>query len=189
MMLPIKASTRGVSIERAERWVGAASLSNILNADGTLNQNPGVAGSFDVSDYRMELTATGAPRFVPLAGPGCGTSDWDSQFGLSNGTNGTVSALAVLGNAIYVGGSFTAAGNAVANYVAKFDTSTNTWSALSQGNGNGVNNAVNALAVSGNSVFVGGVFTAATAGGTAATPAITANLVAEVDAPTNTWSA
>src|SRR5260370_13272112 len=178
MMLPIKASTRGVSIERPKAWVGTASLSNILNADGTLNRNPGVAGSFDASGYRMELTARGAPRFVPAAGPACGTPDWDPQFGLPNGTNGTVSALAVLGNAIYVGGSFTAAGNAVANYVAKFDTSTHTWSALSQGNGNGVNKDVNALAVSGNNLFVGGCFTTANVGGTGATPALTPNLSA-----------
>src|SRR5260370_41772392 len=130
MMLPIKASTRGVSIERPKAWVGTASLSNILNADGTLNQNPGVAGSFDVSGYRMELTARGAPRFVPLAGPDCGTPDGDPQFGLSHGANGTVSALAVLGNGIYVGGSFTAADNAVAHDAAKFDTSTNTWNTL-----------------------------------------------------------
>lgn len=50
--------------------------------------------------------------------------------------------------------------------VAKFDTTTNTWSTLSQGNGNGVSDfssggvsttgAVSVLVLSGNSLFVGG---------------------------------
>ena len=157
----------------------------MLQADGSLRA--GVAGSFDASGYRMELTATGAPRFVP-AQAGCGTADWDAQFGL-NGTNGEVDALAVMGNAIYVGGDFTFAGNVAANNVAKFDTTTNTWSALSQGNGNGVNFFVFALAVSGNSLFVGGNFGMANQGGTGATPAIPASGVAKFDTMANTWSA
>ena len=154
-------------------------LASVLQADGSLRA--GVAGSFDASGYRMELTATGAPRFVP-AQAACGTADWDAQFGPPNGTNGEVDALAVMGNAIYVGGNFTFAGNVAANRVAKFDTTTNTWSALSEGGGNGVNNgSVKALAVSGNSLFVGGDFTLAGAVG--------ANQVAKFDTTTNTWSA
>ena len=106
-----------------------------------------------------------------------------------NGVSNTVHALAVSGNAIYVGGDFSFAGNVAANRVAKFDTTTNTWSALTQGDGNGVNSSVLALAVSGNSLFVGGFFTTANLGGTGATPAITANRVAKFDTTTNTWSA
>ena len=161
-------------------------LASVLQADGSLRA--GVAGSFDVSGYRMELTATGAPRFVP-AQAGCGTADWDAQFALANGTNDAVRALAVMGNAIYVGGDFIAAGNVAANRVAKFDTMTNTWSALSQGDGNGVSDTVSALAVSGNNLFVGGLFTTANLGGTGATPEITANRVAKFDTMANTWSA
>src|SRR5207302_965291 len=115
--------------------------------------------------------------------------DWDAQFGLPNGTDNPVVALAVMGNAIYVGGVFTAAVNVAANRVAKFDTTTNTWSALKQGNGNGVNSPVLALAVSGNSLFVGGSFTTANLGGTGATPEIPANYVAKFDTTANTWSA
>src|SRR5260370_41470425 len=84
----------------------SSTVESVLNPDGSLGA--GVAGSFDVSGYRMELTATGAPRFVP-AQAGCGTADWDAQFGLANGTNDAVRALAVMGNAIYVGGDFTPA--------------------------------------------------------------------------------
>ena len=177
-----------MSASRDATALGASQqcLASVLQADGSLRA--GVAGSFDVSGYRMELTAAGAPRFVP-GGAGCETADWDGQFALANGTNHEVDALAVMGNAIYVGGEFTAAGNVAANRVAKFDTTTNTWSALSQGNGNGVNSDVDALAVSGNSVFVVGGFTTANLGGTGATPAITANRVAKFDTATNTWSA
>jgi hypothetical protein len=44
-----------------------------------------------------------------------------------------VSALAVVGNEVYVGGYFTSAGGVSANCVARFNTQTNTWSALGTG--------------------------------------------------------
>ncbi len=115
---------------------GQNGLASALNPDGTLR--PGMNGSFDVDGYRMELGPNGEPRFVSLAAPGCGNGDWDSQFKLATGTNGIVDAMAVIGNSIYVGGFFNSVGNIAANRVAKFDTTTNTWSALSQGKGNGV---------------------------------------------------
>jgi hypothetical protein len=165
---------------------GTNSVAAVLNEDGSIQ--PGANGSFDVSGFSMAYGPNGAPRFV-RAQAACGPADWDAQFGL-NGTNGGVNVLAVMGNAIYVGGFFTAAGNVAANGVAKFDTTTNTWSALSQGNGNGVDGFVNALAVSGNSLFVGVAFgSVANLGGTGATPAIPANRIAKFDTTTNTWSA
>jgi N-acetylneuraminic acid mutarotase len=171
------------SPEATATKVGREGLASVLQPDGTLRA--GVAGSFDASGYRMKYGPNGVPRFVAQAV--CGTPDWDGQFGL-NGTNDLVNALAVSGNTIFVGGTFTAVGNVAANHVAKFDTTTNTWSALSQhtvvGDVNGVNDEVYALAVSGNSVFVGGAFT------TAGTNVIVfANGVARFDLSTNTWSA
>ena len=117
----------------------------------------------------------------------CGTPDWDGQFGF-NGTNDLVFAMAVSGNSIFIGGAFTAVGNVAANHVAKFDTTTNTWSSISQptvsGEVNGVNKNVFALAVIGNSLFVGGDFT------TAGTNVIVfANGLAKFDLSTNVWSA
>jgi len=67
-----------------------------------------------------------------------------------------------------------------ANYVARFNPQTNTWSALGTGSSNGVNNWVWALAVVGNEVVVGGNFTLA--GG------VSANRVARFNTQTNTWS-
>jgi hypothetical protein len=76
------------------------------------------------------------------------------------GLYGGVSALAVSGRDLYVGGSFATAGGNAAKNIAKWDGST--WSALGGGLG-GLNDKVSALAVSGNDLYVGGHF--ATAGG------------------------
>src|SRR5262249_19881766 len=83
-----------VSASRAVSAPGGRSdgLAGVLNPDGMLQA--GARGSYETSGYRMELTATGAPRFVPLSPLACGTPDWDAQFSL-NGANGVVNALAV----------------------------------------------------------------------------------------------
>jgi hypothetical protein len=67
-----------------------------------------------------------------------------------------------------------------ANSVARFNTQTNTWSSLGTGSSNGVFGGVEALAVSGNEVYVGGYFTSA--GG------VSARNVARFNTQTNTWS-
>jgi hypothetical protein len=109
------------------------------------------------------------------------TNTWSSLgTGSSNGVNNYVLALAVVGNEVYVGGWFTSAGGVSANYVARFNTQTNTWSTLGTGSSNGVNYYVTALAVVGNEVVVGGYFTSA--GG------VSARRVARFNTQTNTWS-
>jgi hypothetical protein len=84
-----------------------------------------------------------------------------------------VTALAVSGPDLYVGGSFTNAGGIAATNIAKWNGST--WSAL----GAGMNDSVSALAVSGSDLYAGGAFT--NAGG------IAANHLAKWDG--NAWSA
>ena len=82
-------------------------------------------------------------------------ADW-INFGGISGFNALVNAAVVddSGN-LYVAGNFTTAGSVSANRVAKWDGSA--WSAL----GSGMNNAVNALAVSGWNLYAGGGFTMA----------------------------
>ena len=93
-----------------------------------------------------------------------GTKAWSPLgTGVTNGTNGEVWALAVIGSDLYVGGNFTTAGGNTVNHIAKWNGSS--WSALiSSGNGaNGINGIVTALAVIGTDLYAGGWFT--TAGG------------------------
>jgi hypothetical protein len=105
------------------------------------------------------VSANGVARFNTQ------TNTWSSLgTGSSNGVSGGASpyvyALAVVGNEVFVGGNFTSAGGVSANRVARFNTQTNTWSTLGTGSQNGVSgdifSAVNALAVVGNEVVVGG---------------------------------
>jgi hypothetical protein len=105
---------------------------------------------------------------------------WDgsSWSALGSGINNTVYALAVSGGDVYAGGRFTAASGGTGNYIAKWNGTG--WSAL----GSGIFNnwsapVVNALAVSGSDVYVGGTFT--TAGG------VTVNCIAKWDG--SAWSA
>jgi len=120
------------------------------------------------------------------------TNTWSALgTGGGNGVNNQVYAIAISGNDVYVGGAFTTAnsGTAVAaNYIARFNTITNRWSALGSGGGNGVNNIVRAIAISGNDVFAGGLFTQANVGGAAAT-AKAANCIARFNTRTNMWAA
>jgi hypothetical protein len=109
------------------------------------------------------------------------TQTWASLGpGVANGLNGPVLALSVSGNTVYVGGEFTRAAGMPVNFVARFDTSTQTWSSLGSGAANGVNDFVNALVISGNTVYVGGRFTQA--------GSVPASFVARFDITTQSWS-
>ncbi|MDQ3013016.1 MAG: cadherin repeat domain-containing protein, partial [Acidobacteriota bacterium] len=159
---------------------GQNGLAAALNPDGSLRA--GAGGSFDASGFRMEYSATGAPRFVAAAA----CNGWDTQFAPPNGVDESgVYAMAVSGSDIYIGGGFSFAGNVAAKNVAKFNTLTNTWSALGTGGGNGVDNLVRVLALSGSDLYVGGHIGRANFGGTS----VSANYVAKVNTMTSVWSA
>src|SRR5436305_13261033 len=103
--------------------------------------------------------------------------NWDGRFTSSNGLNDYVSAIAVSGADVYIGGNFTTAGAVSANHIAKWNSTTNTWSAL----GSGADNTINAITVSGSDLYVGGSFIVA--GG------VGVNHIAKWSIATNTWSA
>ncbi|MEM7053399.1 MAG: hypothetical protein AAF446_02510, partial [Pseudomonadota bacterium] len=89
-----------------------------------------------------------------------GWSTLGSGVNTLNGLNNIVSDLAVVGTELYVGGRFTQAGGVAANRIAVYDTNQTGdagWSTL----GSGVDNSVDALAVIGTNLYVGGVFTQA----------------------------
>lgn len=88
---------------------------------------------------------------------------WDSRFGppgvagggSSNGRDFTdVSAIAIDGDEVYIGGRFTTAGGIAANNIVRWNRLTDTWTAL----GNGTDNNVEAILIDGDHVYVGGQF-------------------------------
>jgi hypothetical protein len=79
---------------------------------------------------------------------------------ISGGFSTIVTAIAISGTDVYVGGDFTNAGGVTgANYIARWDGAQ--WHAV--GGANAISAPVNAIAISGTDVYVGGNFT--TAGG------------------------
>ncbi len=178
-------------------------LNGGVSAMAVLGNDLYVAGGFTIANYggsgaTPQIAANNIAKFNTT------TNTWSAiSSGNGNGLNGGVSALAVLGNDLYVGGDFTRANyggsggapEVAANHIAKFNPTTSTWSALSSGNGNGVNNVntwdrpVHALAVMGNDLYVGGYFETANVGGSGGTPTVAANNIAKFDTLTNTWSA
>jgi hypothetical protein len=184
-------SAGGVSANRVARF---NTLTNTWSSLGTGSSNgvsgPGSPHVFALAVVGNEVVVGG--RFTSAGGVSANnvarfntqTNTWSTLgTGSSNGVSYDVSALAVVGNEVFVGGFFTSAGGVSANNVARFNTLTNTWSSLGTGSSNGVSGgggSVSALAVVGNEVFVGGSFTSA--GG------VSANNVARFNTLTNTWS-
>jgi hypothetical protein len=107
---------------------------------------------------------------------------WHTPGG--NTPNGAVHAILVDYPNVYYGGNFTYAGGIQTSGVARYNVTTNTWSALGTGLSGCANflcngPSVSALALHANSLYVGGDFT--NAGGT------TVHGLARIDLGSNTW--
>jgi transposase-like protein len=82
--------------------------------------------------------------------------------GATKGVGGSVSAIAVDGTNIYIGGTFTTCYNTsdlACNYVVRYSTLDDTFYSLGEGATKGLNAAVAAIAVTGTDVYIGGQFT------------------------------
>jgi len=119
------------------------------------------------SDHRLAVLVDDAGAVYPVRiDPTFSDANWASMGGLP-GANGSVLTAIVDGSGnLYIGGDFTLVGEVAANLVAKWDGTA--WSAM--GSGLPIYRSgpwVNALAVSGTNLYVGGYFR--TAGGSPAT--------------------
>jgi hypothetical protein len=176
--------------------VAQRSVASLLRSDGSLRTS-GVSGSFSTAGYKMTLGPRGAPRFVPAGrshapaartsrAAAAGDTNWDDRFGLAGVQDGQVNAIAVSGGDVYAGGTFTFAGDAPHTYIAEWDG--RTWRNLSGGVGGSPsdeNPEVDALLLSGTTLYVGGIFSTAHNGSTA----VAVHNVAAWNTVTGTWSA
>ena len=83
----------------------APSIEGVLDAQGHLL--PGTQGSFSGHGFTLTYDAQGGPRFV--RGPNAAVGTWSSAFDF-RGIGGSISAVAVSGANVYVGGTFANAG-------------------------------------------------------------------------------
>ena len=148
--------------------VGVTTVNRIARWDLNMSQWSALGSGMDNNVYA--LAKIGSYLYVggSFASPGSYIAKWNgsSWSAVGSGLGQYVLALAVSGTDLYAGGGFTTAGGSTANRIAKWSTTTETWSALGSGVNNGVNNIVNTICTDGSNLYVGGAFT--TAGGNSA---------------------
>jgi hypothetical protein len=157
-LLFVAAGTAPAGPTRAEEAVPGSGVSpeGLLNADGTLDLSTGFEGTLDLRGWEVTLDGERGPVLEPATVSAASDPAWGA---LSNGgLNGTVYALAAMGDDLYVGGTFTQTVDGTVSdlgNIARYDTKANTWHALPR---NGLDNTVRALAVVGDDLYVGGLF-------------------------------
>jgi len=151
---------------------GGKPLSQLLGPDGTLDLSAGFNGTVDLIGYRLDADGDGAPRFVadnPVASdaspirpevsasaPADDDIYWENLFG--GHYQAEINVIALVDGILYVGGKFERIGGIEANNIAKWDG--DNWQALGSGieDDHFLNAAVQAIAVMGDDLYVGGRF-------------------------------
>jgi hypothetical protein len=123
-----------------------------------------------------DFTAAGSVDAHHVAVWDAAKERWDS---LGAGFDGAVYALAVAGDQLYAGGEFTRSGSTTLNHIARWNTTAQRWEAVGGGTVEGVDGTVRTIALSGDTILIGGDFT--NAGESAA------NRIARLDRGTNSW--
>lgn len=163
-VLPARAQTPvGPAAAEPARGVSPAGM---LNVDGTLKLTPDSSGALDLAGWTVTLDPARGPVFGPAPvddAPEFPAATVQGNWAAVGDGGGVmdafIRAIVVTGTVAYIGGDFTDVANIPeADYVARWDGMS--WSALSgDGAGNGaLDSTVNALAVSGTKLYVGGWF-------------------------------
>jgi len=140
---------------------GAVSPVGLLNPDGTLDTTTGFQGTLDLRGWEVNLDGERGPLLKHANSPAYPPLAWHAlpNQGFYRGPVwGHISALAVSGDDLYVGGYFTGTGDGALTdlgNIARYDTTAGTWQALPN---KGLTSSVRALAVSGGDLYVGGWF-------------------------------
>lgn len=150
-------------IDYLARWDGSEwhPVGNLTQGNGSVNSTV-FALAVDGTDLYVGGQFTQVENEGTVVSGAVRIAKWNGATwsALGSGVNSTVNALAVDSNHhVYVGGHFTNVNSiAEADYIAKWDGSA--WSALAgNGSGNGaISSGVNAIAVNGTDVYVGGGF-------------------------------
>jgi hypothetical protein len=199
----MKSSTQsGVSANRVAKW---DTLTGLWSPLGSASQNGVQSGTavyalaVSGQDLYVGGTFSNASSSTQVAISAKSIAKWDmagstwSPLGnaTQNGTNTIVDVLAVNGTDVYAGGSFDTVSSSTQNAisakgVAKWDSGAQVWVPLGTGTQNGVSHSVDSLAVSGTSLYVGGIFYEVYS---ATQSSFAANDIACWDMVAGTWSA
>jgi trimeric autotransporter adhesin len=120
------------------------------------------------------FTQAGNTRALHIARWNLNTQTWSNLS--EGGIEGTINALAAIGDNVYIGGEFLAAGGISARNLARWNRTTQTWSSVA----GGVDGIVSALAAHDTALYVGGEFDEA--------GSIAAANIARLDPTASTWS-
>ncbi len=157
----------GASAHSIAKWNGATW--STLADPAIIGDGIELAG-YSLSIHGSDVYVTG--NFTQAGGyPAQNIARWDAAnqhwYAPGSTVNGTVVALLVNNDFVYVGGNFTTAGGLPARSIARWSMNTNTWEAVSSDPLMGCNGflcsgpVVNALAINGSDIYVGGNFNSA----------------------------
>ena len=186
----------GVYIGGTFTSIGGLTRNNLARIDSTgavTNWNPNANGTVNVLAISGNTVYIGGVFNGPSSINGNTLRNRLAAVDATTGTvttwnpnaSGIVNALAISGSTVYIGGAFNGAtainSNITRNYLAAVDTTNGTVNAWNP-NASGI---VNALAISGSTVYIGGAFN----GVTAINSNITRNYLAAVDTTNGTVNA
>ena len=153
------------------------SIGEFLDENGQFQNPERYKGSLGTDGFTLDLAEDGTPVFLPAATVSNPDNEYWTLESSISGFNDHVTALAAVGDDLFVGGRFTYLGDIPFQYIVRYNRTDGSWHAL----GDGVSSSVSSLAVVGDDLYVGGAFRQA-----GDTPA---NHIARYDMSDGSWHA